>query len=128
MILFNDNMNPLDIPDCIFEFVKQHDGCNLQININSADGFNGYAPLIHYSVYLYMLTKTCNRCGYDPLWTPEKDENSTCGRHTYSNKRYDLVFSWYSLPGNKQPYTLENAFNVWLNNQPIQQMSFYGEK
>ena len=116
----------IDIPDNIAEYIEAHDGINLSININNADGDYGYAHVIWYSVVLSRLTRTCNRCGYDPLWKPN-DDDSKCIRHTYNSWRYDEVFVW-SPTGNN--LSLEEAFDIWWQSQPtswdqpVKQMTF----
>ena len=55
----------MDIPQNIYEFISSHNGCNLSININSTDAINGYGHIMWYSVHISMLTRTCNRCGYE---------------------------------------------------------------
>lgn len=103
----------IDIPDNIAEYIETRDGVNLNININNADGDYGYAHMTWYSVVLSRLTRTCNRCGYDPLW--KLNDNSKCIRHTYNSWRYDEVFIW--SPTNNE-LSLEEAFNVWKKSQP----------
>ena len=116
----------IDIPDNIAEYIEAHDGINLSININNADGDYGYAHMTWCSVILSRLTRTCNRCGYDPLWKPN-DDDSKCLRHTYNNWRYDEVFVWSPIDNNQ---SLEEAFDVWLQSQPtswdlpVKKMSF----
>ena len=51
----------MDIPDNIAEYIDAHDGINLSININNADGDYGYAHMTWYSVVLSRLTRTCSR-------------------------------------------------------------------
>ena len=85
-----------------------------------------YSDMTWYSVILSRLTRTCNRCGYDPLWKPN-DDDSKCLRHTYNNWRYDEVFVWSPIDNNQ---SLEEAFDVWLQSQPtswdlpVKKMSF----
>ena len=74
----------IDIPDNIAEYIEDRDGINVSININKADGDYGYAHKTWYSVVLSRITRTCNRCGYDPLWKPN-DDDSKCLRHTYNS-------------------------------------------
>lgn len=108
----------IDIPDNIAEYVGSHNGCNLSININSTDGLNGYGMIEHFTVELSILTKTCYRCGYDPLWNPEVDDDLACSRHSYSDQRYDEVFVWRGTEGIQDRIGLEDAFNLWLQAQP----------
>ena len=116
----------IDIPDNIAEYVEAYDGINLSININNVAEVSGYAHITWYSVVLSKLTRTCNRCGYDPLWKPN-DDDSKCIRHTYNSWRYDEVFIW--SPTNND-LSLEEAFGVWLKSQPtskyqpVNQMTF----
>ena len=116
----------IDIPDNVAGYIEAHDGINLSININNADGDYGYAHMTWYSVILSRLTRTCNRCGYDPLWKPN-DDDSKCLRHTYNNWRYDEVFVWCPIDNHQ---SLEEAFDVWLQSQPtswdqpVKKMSF----
>ena len=110
----------MDIPQNIYEFISSHNGCNLSININSTDAINGYGHIMWYSVHISMLTRTCNRCGYDPLWRPN-DEQSKCIRHTYDNWRYDDVFVWKTMMGGyMDTQKLEGDFDTWLKAQPTQ--------
>ena len=104
----------IDIPNNIAEYIEAHDGINLSININNADGDYGYAHMTWYTVVLSRLTRTCNRCGYDPLWKPN-DDDSKCLRHTYNSWRYDEVFAWSPTDNH---LSLEEAFDVWLKSQP----------
>lgn len=104
----------IDIPDNIAEYIEAHDGINLSINIKNADGDYGYAHMTWYLVILSRLTRTCNRCGYDPLWKPN-DDDSKYLRHAYNNWRYDEVFVWSPIDNNQ---SLEEAFDVWLQSQP----------
>ena len=104
----------IDIPDNIAEYIEDRDGINLSININNADGNCGYAHMTWHSVVLSKLTRTCNRCGYDPLWKPN-DDDSKCIRHTYYSWRDDEVFEWRPTGNN---LSLEEAFDVWLQSQP----------
>ena len=116
----------IDIPDNVAGYIEAHDGINLSININNADGDYDYAHMTWYSVILSRLTRTCDRCGYDPLWKPD-DDDSKCLRHTYNNWRYDEVFVWSPTDNY---LSLEEAFYVWLQsqptswNQPVKKMSF----
>lgn len=116
----------VDIPDNIAEYIEAHDGINMSININNADGDYGYAHMTWYSVILSRLTRTCNRCGYDPLWKPN-DDDSKCLRHTYNSWQYDEVFVWSPTDNH---LTLEEAFDIWLQsqptsmNQPVKKMTF----
>ena len=116
----------VDIPDNIAEYIEAHDGINMSININNADGDYSYAHMTGYSVILSRLTRTCNRCGYDPLWKPN-DDDSKCLRHTYNSWRYDEVFVWSPTDNH---LTLEEAFDIWLQsqptsmNQPVKKMTF----
>lgn len=107
------------IPNSIAEYLNVNDGVNLSININHADGLNGYGHIMLCSVSLSRITRTCNRCGYDPLWHSDKDK---CIRHTYNNWRYDDVFVWKSMikEGHIDISSLEKAFNTWLEAQPTQ--------
>ena len=100
----------IHIPDSIARWIEQHDGVNLSININSASSDYGYAHMVYHTVSISILTRTCNRCGYDPLWNPD-DTDSKCIRHTYNSPRYDKVFCWNAF---RNPNTLEEAFNHWL--------------
>ncbi len=104
----------IDIPDNIADYVKTHNGTNLSFNINYATSNEGYAHIIFYTVVLSKLTRTCNRCGYDPLWKPNDDNG--CKRHTYNNWRYDDVFVWSKF---RNAVSLEKAFDEWLKSQPI---------
>lgn len=105
----------IDIPDNIAKYIAEHNGVNLNINVNSTDADYEYAHIIWYTVTLSKLTRTCHRCGYDPVWNPD-DSNSKCLRHTYNNWRYDTVFAWGHM-GNSS-LSLEEAFNAWLRSQP----------
>ena len=116
----------IDIPENIAEYIDRHDGVNLSFHINQADADSGYCHRTFYSVYIKRLTRTCNNCGYDPLWKPDDDE-SKCLRHTYNSWRYDTVFIWRP-DGNH--LSLEEAFDIWLKeqptawNQPVKKMIF----
>ena len=116
----------IDIPNNVADYIEAHDGINLSININNASGAYGYAHVTWYSVVLSRLTRTCNRCGYDPLWKPN-DDDSKCLRHTYNSWRYDDVFIWSPM---NNDLSLEEAFDVWLKSQPtsiyqpVKQMTF----
>ena len=103
----------IDIPDNVAEYIEAHDGINLNVNINNSDGDYGYAHMTWYSVSISRITRTCQRCGYDPLWKPN-DDDSKCLRHRYGSWRYDRVFVW--SPYNNE-LGLEDAFNVWLESQ-----------
>ena len=109
------------IPNDIFEFLRRHDGCNLSINFNNASTVSGYGHIVWCSVQLSMITRTCCRCGYDPLWHPD-DTESKCIHHTYDNQRYDDVFIWKAMlkEGRINISSLEKAFNTWLKAQPTQ--------
>ena len=72
------------------------------------------AVLKKYEEVKNLPTRTCNRCGYDPLWKPN-DDDSKCLRHTYNSWRYDEVFVWSPTDNN---LSLEEAFDVWLHSQP----------
>lgn len=104
----------IHIPDNIAKWIKEHDGVNLSINFNSASADSGYAHMLWHTVQISMLTRTCNRCGYDRLWRPD-DRESKCQRHTYNAWRYDTVFTWSEFQNST---TLEDAFNKWLEAQP----------
>ena len=88
-------------------YVEAHDGINLCINTNNADGDDGYAHMTWYSMVLSRLTRTCNRCGYDPPWI--LNDERKCLRHTCDNWRYDDVFVW--SPTDKY-IGLEEAYEV----------------
>lgn len=105
----------IDIPDNIAEYIEFRNGVNLSFNINVVDGVNGYGRINLYTVKLSKLTRTCNRCGYDPLWNPKGDECGCHYRHTYNGWRYDDVFIWSPI---ENEFSLEDAFNHWLNMQP----------
>ena len=105
-------MKTIDIPENILNFLGSHDGVNLAINYNSASADYGYAHIMHRNVVISILTRTCQRCGYDPLWKPN-DDDSKCRRHTYSNFRYDEVFAWDS----RYTLSLEKCFEEWQNQQ-----------
>ena len=105
----------IDIPDNIAKYIAEHNGVNLNINVSSTDADYGYAHIIWYTVTLSKLTRTCHRCGYDPVWNPD-DSNSKCLRHTYNNWRYDAVFTWGHM--GSPSISLEEAFDVWLRSQP----------
>ncbi|MBQ4361263.1 MAG: hypothetical protein II767_13520 [Proteobacteria bacterium] len=104
----------IDIPDNIAEYISKTNGANVAWNINSAFADGEYAHMFWISVVVSRLTRTCNRCGYDPLWQPN-DDGSKCQRHTYNSPRYDDVFVWSPEDNN---LSLEEAFNVWLTSQP----------
>lgn len=116
------------LPDNIMGWLKEHYGANVSINVNSTDGLNGYGQLMHYSVHVSMLTRTCHRCGYDRLWKPD-DSESKCQRHTYNSWRYDDVFVWRDR---KSKASLKEEFEKWLTKNrdrkdgPMVQM-VYGE-
>ncbi len=112
---------PVSMLNNIAEFMKEHDGCNISINFNNADGLNGYGHIMWCSVHISMVTRTCQRCGYDPLWHPD-EEQSKCLRHTYDSWRYDDVFIWRSMlkEGHINISSLERAFDIWLKAQPKQ--------
>ncbi len=103
----------IHIPDNIAKWITQHDGVNLSINFNSASADSGYAHMLWHTVTISMLTRTCNRCGYDTLWNPD-DSESKCIRHTYNSWRYDTVFVWSEF---QNPLSLEVAFEEWKNKQ-----------
>ena len=107
------NVEIPEIPKNIIEYLSNHNGCNLQVNLNHADADYGYAHRLLISVVISHLTRTCNRCGFDVIWNPD-DTESKCGRHTYGAYRYDEVFAWSPL---KCSMTLEEAFNDWLISQ-----------
>jgi hypothetical protein len=103
-----------DIPDNIADYLDTHNGVNLNININPAYVDYGYGHTVWYSVTLSKLTRTCHRCGYDPVWNPN-DDKSKCVRHTYDDWRYDEVFVWSPIDNQ---LSLEEAFDEWLRLQP----------
>lgn len=105
-----------EMPQNIERYLKEHDGVNVAVNFNSASADYGYAHCIHKSVVMSKLTRTCNRCGYDPLWNPD-DTESKCNRHSYGAYRYDTVFS-FSEEDN--PLSLKICFDAWLRAQPEQ--------
>lgn len=103
----------IEIPENVADYIKTHDGTNLEISINAAFADYGYAHILHKAIIISKLTRTCHWCGYDPLWNPD-DSESKCQRHTYDNWRYDPVFAWYPNAG----IGLEEAFDDWLSIQP----------
>jgi hypothetical protein len=121
----------INIPDNILKWITEHDGVNLKVDINSASADYGYAHVMHVTVIISMLTRTCNHCGYDQIWKPD-DSNSKCRRHTFGAWRYDPVFTWRSKSyGGDMLQTLESAFDTWLSKQthdkgwnPIIKMDF----
>ncbi len=102
------------IPENIVKYLKENDGVNLAVNWNSAGADYGYAHTIWHNVVITKLTRTCQRCGYDPLWKPD-DTNSKCLRHSFGEWRYDVIFSW-SQEGNDE--SLEECFDEWMKYQP----------
>lgn len=116
----------IHIPDNIATWINEHNGVNLSINFNNASGDAGYAHVMWYTVEISMLTRTCNRCGYDVIWNPD-DSESKCIRHTYNAWRYDTVFAWSAFQNTK---SLEDCFDCWLKSQsekswePIKKMHF----
>ena len=115
------------IPDNIARYIEQHKGVNLAINFNSVSADYGYVHDIHHTVVLSVLTRTCNRCGYDPLWKPD-DSESKCIRHTYGRWRYDDVFVWSA---DTNDLSLEKCFAIWEKrdqerkyNEPANHMIF----
>lgn len=99
----------IEIPDKILDYVRDYDGTNLNVGFNYTTTNCGYGHLFSVSYDLSRLTKTCYRCGYDPLWRPELWE-SKCQRHRYNSERYDTVFFWQE-GYDKQ---LEDCFDEWL--------------
>lgn len=104
----------ITIPENIVKWLEKQDGANLSVNFNSVSANGGYSHIVRWYIEISMLTRTCNRCGYDSLWNPD-DSNSKCLRHTYEKPRYDVVFSW--MPTRFQ-WSLEEAFDKWLKEQP----------
>lgn len=104
----------IEIPENIAQYIESHNRTKLSININHADGDSGYVHMIWHTVALGIATRTCNRCGYDPLWNPNA-ENSQCIRHVYNKWRYDDVFVWSS---EQNKLSLKDAFDGWLLLQP----------
>ena len=115
----------IEIPKNIQRYIKENDGVNLAININSAAGDYGYAHVIWITYVISKLTRTCNRCGYDVIWNPD-DSESKCQRHTYDAYRYDDVFIYSEKDNDK---SLEEAFEEWESQnrnpyKPIKRMTF----
>ena len=102
------------LPLNVLRYVEENDGTSIAININSASADYGYAHVIHKSVVISRLTRTCHHCGYDPLWKPD-DSESKCRRHIYSTFRYDTVFTWTP---NQCDLSLKDAFDQFLKAQP----------
>lgn len=116
----------IHIPDNIAEFLAIHNGVNLSINFNSVTADSGYAHMMFHTVIISMITRTCNRCGYDQLWRPD-DSDSHCSRHTYNAWHYDNVFVWSDFRNDK---SLEDAFEDWKASQhPCEPVTFksYGQ-
>ena len=107
----------MNIPKNISEFLNAHDGSKLSINLNSAKYLNYDGHIMLCSFHLSIITRTCNRCGHDLLWHPERDE---CNRHTYGNFHYDDVFIWKAIVKDDRIDTssLERAFDIWLKANP----------
>lgn len=97
------------IPDNLARYVEQHIGVNLSANFNSVAADAGYAHDVFHTVVLSVMTRTCNRCGYDPVWNPD-DSESKCGRHTYNGWRYDEIFVWSER---RNSDSLEESFAKW---------------
>lgn len=118
----------ITIPKNLAEYIDRHDGACVVVAFNNASAQYGYAHLMHTTVKLELLTRTCNNCGYDEIWHPELWE-SKCLRHSYGNYRYDTVFAWRA---ERSDVTLERAFDIWVENQPkqgVEYMSFgFGEE
>lgn len=121
-VMFGEHIpQTITIPDNIREFVGKHDGSVVEIAINDASSNYGYAHMMYTTVKVKKLTKTCWRCGYDEIWNngPDLEEDwikRKCKhRHTYGNRRYDTIFSWIE---NDNCIPLEDAFDIWLSNQP----------
>lgn len=104
----------VEMPENMAKYLKEHDGVNVAVNFNSASADYGYAHILHKSVVMSKLTRTCQRCEYDQLWKPD-DAESKCQRHSYGAYRYDTVFA-YSEEEN--PLSLEVCFDAWLEAQP----------
>ena len=104
-----ERLRNFSIPDNIVKFLKERNGVNLQINYNSISADMGYVHQLSHTVRLLMLTRTCSRCGYDPVWKPD-DSESKCIRHTYGSWRYDRVFAWEE---NSEGLSLEECFEAW---------------
>lgn len=102
------------LPENICEWLRQNDGVNVSVNFCSASANCGYTHRILKTVVISMLTRTCVRCGYDPLWNPD-DTESKCLRHTYNPYRYDDVFAWEE---HKDANSLEDDFSKWLDANP----------
>ena len=109
--------NNIRIPENIVNYLDRHNGVVLTISINATDGINGYGHLMQVGYELKKLTRTCHRCGYDPVWRPDLWENHGGGRHTYGSWRYDMVFCYID---NNQELSLEQAFDQWLEKQPTE--------
>lgn len=102
------------IPENIAKYISEHDGVNLSVNYNSAGADDGYSHMIWHTVVMTRITRTCSRCGYDPLWNPD-DTNSKCMRHSYGAYRYDEVFAWSPIENDE---TLAQCFDQWIDQQP----------
>lgn len=104
----------VDIPENICSWLRRQDGANVSVIFNSSSANCGYGHRILKYVAISRLTRTCVRCGYDPLWNPD-DSESKCVRHTYNPWRYDDVFVWEDGT-NANP--LEADFSRWMDAQP----------
>lgn len=117
--------NKIEIPNNIVQYIYRNDGVNLSVNINSAATISGYGRMIFCTYVLSKITRTCHRCGYDPLWNPD-DTESKCIRHTYDGYRYDEVFAYSP---DDEGRSLEECFEEWLSknnnpNKPAERMIF----
>ena len=102
------------IPGNIRSYVESIDGAALVISFCETSGLNGYGSMMMPCVEVKRLTRTCHRCGYDPLWKPN-DDDSHCGHHSYDGWRYDTVFAWTDI---RNSVSLEEAFERFLQAQP----------
>ena len=89
--------------------------CAIDISVCNTDVECGYGVRITKRLQVLHPYNECRRCGYHSLFNPD-DTNSKCNRHSYK-KGWAVVFS-YSLDSGEQKMSLEDAFSMFLKDNP----------
>jgi hypothetical protein len=98
------------IPSNIMQLLNERYGVNLQYNINSLDGLNGYGSVTKFTVVISFIENKCAKCGYSSLFNT-KDDLTINGHYRHTLKRvYTPVFSWDSSCG----ICLSTAFDKFV--------------
>lgn len=105
------------IPENMAEWLGKKDGTAIEFIINPAFGDYGYAHIVWKRIEIRMITRKCNRCGYDQLWNPEPDKPCLY-RHTYNNWEYETVFQYEYIEDDEPVDDISYAFTKWLELQP----------